>query len=532
MADRPAGNPESTRSVVHAPNGMVATSQPLAANAGLSIVQKGGNAFDAAIATAAVLTVVEPMQTGLGGDMFALLYNQQNKKVEAINGSGRAPFKANREYYLAKGYTEMPSSGILSVTTPGTVDGWAEILEKHGTMTFAEVLQPAIEYAEHGFPVSEIIAEQWKRSESLLQQNKEAREQYLINGKAPREGDFFKIPQLANTLMKIAKDGKDAFYQGEIAREIADYVAEHDGLLNYEDLATHRSTWVEPITTNYKGYDVYQLPPNGQGVVTLSMLNMLENFDLEKMEHNSPEYIHLITEIKKLAFADRDAYISDPDFSPSPVDKMLNRDYAAIRCELIDDLQQREHSDPGFELVGDTIYLTVVDKDRNVISFINSIFTPFGSGVVAGETGVFLQSRAAGFSLEEDHLNTLKPGKRSFHTIIPALVMKDEQPYFSFGVMGADMQPQGQVQVLANHIDYGMNIQDAGEVARFRHFEGGLALESAITSKTRLELMEKGHKVISGLDVFGGYQGILIDPKTNMLKGGSDPRKDGCAIGY
>ncbi|MFK2825506.1 gamma-glutamyltransferase [Bacillus sp. B190/17] len=532
MADRPAGNPLLTRSVVHAPNGMVASSQPLASMAGLQILQQGGNAFDAAIAAAAVLAVVEPMQTGLGGDMFALLYNQKNKKVEALNGSGRAPFKSSREYYLSRGYTKMPLTGILSLTTPGTVDGWAEILEKHGTMTFAEVLQPAIEYAERGFPVSEIIAAQWKRSESLLKQNKEASECYLIEGKAPREGEVFKIPQLADTLIAIAEGGRDAFYKGKIAREIAAYVEKQGGLLSYEDLASHSSTWVKAITTNYKGYDVYQLPPNGQGVVTLSMLNMLENFDLANIKHNSSEYIHLLTEVKKLAYADRDCFIADPDFAPVPVEKMLCKEYASSRSQQIDELFPMQSAGAGFELVGDTVYLSVVDKDRNVISFINSLFTPFGSGIVAGETGVVLQNRAVGFSLEESHLNTLKPGKRTLHTIIPALVMKDEKPYFSFGVMGGDMQPQGQVQVLLNHLEYGMNVQEAGESPRFRHFEHGIALESEISSQTKLELMEKGHTLISGLDCFGGYQGILIEPKTNMLQGGSDPRKDGCAIGY
>jgi len=532
MADRSAGNPALTRSVVHAPNGMAASSQPLASMAAIQMLQNGGNAFDAAVAAAAVLTVVEPMQTGLGGDMFALLYNQKNKKVEALNGSGRAPLKANREYYLAKGYKKIPQTGMLSLTTPGTVDGWAEILNKHGTMTFAQVLQPAIQYAEKGFPVSEIIAAQWKRSEELLRKNKEARECYLIEGKAPKEGDIFKVPHLANTLKAIAAEGRDAFYKGKIALEIADYVEKNGGLLSYEDLASHSSTWVKAISTNYKGYDVYQLPPNGQGIVTLSMLNILENFDLTAIEHNSAEYIHLLAEAKKLAYADRDCYIADPDFSPVPVDKMLCKTYARSRSQQIDRLCPMEKVHVGFELVGDTVYLSVVDKDRNVISFINSLYTSFGSGIVAGDTGVFLQNRAMGFSLEENHLNTLEPGKRSLHTIIPALVLKDEKPYFSFGVMGGDMQPQGQVQVFLNHVEYGMNVQEAGESPRFRHHDQGIALESDISAKTKLELMERGHAVTGGLDFFGGYQGIIIDPETNMLQGGSDPRKDGCAIGY
>ncbi|MFT4416382.1 gamma-glutamyltransferase [Fredinandcohnia humi] len=532
MADRPAGNPHATRSTIHAPNGMVATSQPLATSAGLQILLKGGNAFDAAVATAAALAVVEPMQTGLGGDMFALLYNQKNKRVEALNGSGRAPQLATQEYYLSKGYTEIPERGILSITTPGTVDGWAEILEKHGTMSFAEVLQPAITYAEEGFPVSEIIAAQWRRQESLLTQNKDAERTFLINGKAPREGELFKNPRLAQTLKAIAKDGRDAFYKGEIAHQISDYMERNGGLLRYDDLANQTSTWVNPISTDYRGYQVYQLPPNGQGIAVLQMLNILENFDLKNYVHNSAEYIHLLVEAKKLAYADRNRWIADPDFTEVPVQKMLCKEYAKQRSKQIDLSKTTEHVEPGFEIKGDTVYLTVVDKDRNVVSFINSLFDAFGSGIVAGNTGVALQNRGVAFSLDEKHLNCLMPGKRPLHTIIPALVLKDDEPYLTYGVMGGDMQPQGQVQVLLNVVDYGMNIQEAGESPRFRHTNEELFLESGISSRTRLELIEKGHKLVSGLDIFGGFQGILVDSQTRMLRGGSDPRKDGCAIGY
>lgn len=532
MADRPAGNPRATRSVVHAPNGMVATSQPLAATAGLRILLQGGNAFDAAVATAAALVVVEPMQTGLGGDMFALVYSQKHKKVEALNGSGRAPYKATRDYYLSRGFTAMPERGIFSITTPGTVDGWAEILEKHGTMTFAQVLQPAIEYAEQGFPVSEIISTQWKREESLLKQNKEAEETYLINGKAPKEGEVFKQPRLAATLRAIAEGGRDAFYRGDIARKIADYVQQEGGLLTFDDLAAHTSTWVEPIYTDYKGHRVYQLPPNGQGVVTLNLLNILENFDISSLEHNSAEYAHLVAEATKLAYADRDRYIADPDFAPVPVEHMLSKEYARQQGRKINMHTAAKDVGPGLEVKSDTVYLTVVDKDRNVISFINSIFDAFGSGIVAGDTGIALQNRGNGFSLEEGHLNTLEPGKRPFHTIIPAMVFKNNKPYLSFGVMGGDMQPQGQVQVLLNLLEHGMNIQEAGEAPRLRYLNNEVALESEFSDKVHFELMKKGHKVISMTDVFGGFQGILIDPESGMLQGGSDPRKDGCAIGY
>jgi gamma-glutamyltranspeptidase/glutathione hydrolase len=532
MADRPAGNPRGTRSVVHAPNGMVATSQPLAASAGLRILLQGGNAFDAAVATAAALCVVEPMMTGLGGDMFALTYSQKTKKIEALNGSGRAPKKATREHYLSQGFKEIPQNGILSISTPGTVDGWAEILEKHGSMTFAEVLQPAIEYAENGFPVAEIVAAQWKRRQSFLLRNKEAASTYLVEGKAPKEGDIFVQPQLARTLKAIAQGGRDAFYKGDIARTISDYMENNGGLLRYEDLAEHSSLWVEPIHTDYKGYQVYELPPNGQGVVTLEMLNILEDFDLASLGHNSVEYLHLLIEAKKLAYADRDHYIADPEFADVPIEKMLSKDYASERRRLINKEKAAEKVGPGMEIEGDTVYLTVVDKDRNVVSFINSIFNSFGSGIVAGDTGVMLHNRGSLFSLDEKHLNRLEPGKRPFHTIIPAMVLKEGKPYITFGVMGGDMQPQGQVQVLMNLIEFGMNIQDAGEAPRFRHTAGEVALESEISAGAVMQLLDKGHKVISAVDFFGGFQGIRIDPDNGMLQGGSDPRRDGCAIGY
>lgn len=532
MADRPTGNPKSTRSVVHAPNGMVATSQPLASIAGLRILQQNGNAFDAAVAAAATLAVVEPAMTGLGGDMFALMYSQKYKKVEGLNGSGRAPKKATIDYFLSKGFKEVPKTGILSVTTPGIVDGWAETLKRHGTMTFSQVLQPAIEYAEKGFPVSEIIAAQWRRCESLLRRNKEATSVYLPNNRPPREGEIFKQPQLAKTLRAIADGGRDAFYKGEIARNISDSCECNGGLLSYDDLASHKSTWVNPIKTDYKGHHVYQMPPNTQGITTLEMLNMIENFDICNFEHNSAEYLHLLIEAKKLAYADRDYYVSDPKFADVPVNRLLSKEYALKKSQLINHSKALENIGPGLDLKGDTVYLSVVDKDRNVVSFINSIFGDFGSGIVPSDTGVVLQNRGAAFSLDKNHSNRLEPGKRPFHTIIPSMVLKDDKPYFSFGVMGGDMQPQGQVQVLLNLLEFGMSVQEAGEVARFRHDYNETALESEISSKTKLELIEKGHKLISSVDVFGGYQGILIDPATNMLQGGSDPRKDGCAVGY
>lgn len=532
MADRPAENPQDTRSVVHAKNGMVATSQPLASTAGLRILRQGGNAFDAAVATSAALAVVEPESTGLGGDMFALTYNQKDKKVRALNGSGRAPAKATRDYFLSEGYEEMPETGILSVTTPGVVDGWSEILANHGTMTFAQVLQPAIEYAEKGFPVSNIIAAQWKRVESLLRENENAASTYLLDGQAPAEGTLFKQPQLAKTLKLIAEKGRDVFYEGEIAHEISNYMNKNAGLLGYEDLANHKSTWVDPILTSYKGYRVYEIPPNSQGITTLEWLNILENVDFSGMQHNSSEYLHHLIESKKLAYADRDRFVTDPQFVDVPVEQMLSKEYARERSFDINPEHAAEDVGPGLSLNSDTAYLTVVDKDRNAISLINSLFSHFGSGIVPDNTGFVLQNRGSSFSLQEKNLNRLEPGKRPFHTIIPAMVFKGNTPFLSYGVQGGDMQPQGQVQVLLNLIEFGMNIQQAGEAARFRHDPGEVAVESDISSQTRLELMEKGHKIISDMDIFGGFQGILIDPDTNMLQGGSDPRKDGYAVGY
>ena len=534
MADRPLANSTSTRSVIQAPYGMVATSQPLAAAAGQNILQKGGNAYDAAVATAATLCVVEPMMTGIGGDVFALMYHAKTKQIEGLNGSGKSPQLATRDYFQSKSYDKIPDTGILTVSTPGTVDGWAEILEKYGTMTFKEVLQPAIDYAENGFPVSEIVSTQWAMFKDLLLKTKDATETFLVDGEVPQVGEVFYQPNLAKTLRLIAENGRDAFYKGEIAEKIDQYMKENDGLLRYDDLANHSSVWVNPLHTDYRGYTVYQLPPNGQGMAVLQMLNILEGYDVASLGHNTAEYLHLLIEAKKLAYADRDQYIADPDMVTCPVDQLLSKEYAEERRRLIDLQQAAKQVDPGLDLSTDTIYLTVVDKDRNVVSLINSICGGFGSGIVAGDTGIILQNRGKSFSLDKDHLNSLEPGKRAFHTIIPSIVCKNDRPYFSFGVMGGDMQPQGQVQVLLNLLEFGMDVQEAGEAPRFRHNQltNEVALETGISHQAMIELNQLGHKLTLEIDVFGGYQGIRIDPETGMLQGGSDPRKDGAAIGY
>jgi gamma-glutamyltranspeptidase/glutathione hydrolase len=399
-------------------------------------------------------------------------------------------------------------------------------------MSLAQVLQPAIQYAENGFPVSEIIASDWQHSVDLLKKHPAAVRTYLIDGRAPRTGEIFSQPDLARTLKTVASFGSDAFYRGEIAEKIVASLRELGGLLTGEDFAEHRSTWVKPVSSTYRGIRLYELPPNGQGIATLEMLNILEGFDLRSLGHNSAEYLHLLIEAKKLAFADRDAYYSDPDKIEVPVERLISKEYADKQRKRIDPDKAAKSVSPGLSDRSDTVYLTVVDKDRNCVSFINSLFHSFGSGIVAGDTGVCLHNRGALFSLDPNHPNHLEAHKRPMHTIIPAMAFKNEKPWLIFGVMGGDMQPQGHVQVLINMVDFGMNVQLAGEVARFRDSQEEVALEAEINSEVRRKLIEKGHKVIWSVGAFGGYQAIMIDPDTGVLMGGSDPRKDGCAVAW
>ena len=544
--DRPAGNPRSTRSVVMARNGAIATSQPLATAAGLRVLQSGGNAIDAAITAAAVLSVVEPTMNGIGGDLFAIVYSAKDKKVHGLNASGRAPAAATLEEFRRRKLEKIPVRGELSVSVPGVVDGWNELLSKHGTRTMAQALEPAIRYAREGYAVSEIISDQWKSVEGLLARDTHAAAVFLPGGKAPAPGDVFKNPALAASLELIAKDGRDAFYKGAIARAIAEDMQSRKGLLSARDLADHRSDWVEPLSTTYRGHQLLELPPNTQGVAALEILNILEGFDLKPLGHNSAAYLHLLVEAKKIAFADRGAWIGDSSSTPAPaLQRMLSKEYAAERRKEIDKdkasagykplaIDGRTTPGSGDEPVGrgDTIYLTAADSEGNVISLIQSIYETFGSGIVAGNTGIVLHDRGSLFSLDAGHPNALAPGKRPFHTLIPAMVLKDGTPWASFGVMGGDMQAQGHVQVLINLVDFGMNIQDAGEAARFRDSGNGLALESAFTQEARDGLTRRGHRLIQTPGVFGGFQGIMIDPKTRVLMAGSDPRKDGMAAGW
>jgi gamma-glutamyltranspeptidase/glutathione hydrolase len=550
--DRPAANPHSTRSVVMARHGMIATSQPLASAAGLKVLQDGGNAIDAAIAAASVLAVVEPTMTGIGGDLFAIVYDAKAKALRGLNASGRSAYAATPEAFAARGLATIPTSGVYSVTVPGVVDGWDALLSAYGTMPLSRLLAPAIDYARNGYAVSEIISGQWVAAAGKLAADPAAARTFLPRGRAPRPGEIFANPNLAATLQQIASGGRDAFYKGPIAAAIVADMKARDGLLEARDFSAHTSDWVQPISTTYRGYDVFELPPNTQGFVTLEMLNILEGFDLASLGHNSAEYLHLLVEAKRIAFADRAAYLADPaDVPPAVLKTLISKEYAAVRRKEINPAHAAERYGPavisrvasgtdrderGENLTGrdhgDTIYMTVADGSGNVVSLIQSLFSEFGSGLVAGDTGIALHNRGALFTLTPGHPDRIAPHKRPMHTLVPSFVMKGGQPWVSFGVMGGDHQAQGHTQVLMNLIDFGMNIQEAGEAARVHHGSDGLLVESAVAQSARTGLTRRGHHVSESIGAFGGFQGILIDPRTGVLMGGSDPRKDGLAIGY
>jgi gamma-glutamyltranspeptidase / glutathione hydrolase len=523
------------RSIVRAEHGMVASSQPLASQVGLEVLKRGGNAVDASIAMAAVLNVTEPMMTGIGGDMFALVYWSKTRELKGLNASGRAPHALNLDYFKKKGITSMPDSGMEPITVPGAVDGWAALLDKYGTMKLADLLAPAIEYAENGFPVMEKAAADWADAVDKLKRTPASASNYLVDGRAPRAGEIFHQRNLARTFRALGRGGRDAFYKGEIARAIVDYCEKNGGFLSLRDFAEQKSEWVEPISTDYRGYKVYECPPNGQGLTALQTLNILEGFDLASMSTRPDLYYHTLIEATKLAFADRNRYIADPAFARVPVAELLSKEYAATRRALIHPDRVIETPEPGVVVNhSDTVYFTVVDKDRNAVSFINSIFESFGSGIVAGDTGIVLHDRGAGFSLDPAHANRLEPGKRPFHTIIPSMVFKDGNLFMAFGVMGGAIQPQGHVQVLTNLIDMGMTLQQAIEAPRYRYLSGKRVLfEDAMTDPIIKSLIERGHQRASQPGAsMGGGQAIMIDPASGTLMGASDPRKDGMALGY
>ena len=536
---RPARSPHGSRSEVIAPHGMVAASQPLAAQAGLDVLKAGGNAIDAAVAVNAVLGLVEPHMNGVGGDLFALVWDADTEQLYGLNATGRAPYEISRETLVRQGYTRMPGSGPLTWTVPGAVDGWHELLQRFGTMTLAEVLAPAIAYARDGFPVSEIIQGQWAAAAPGLAQWPDSAATYLPGGRPPRVGEVFRNPRLAATYEAIAQGGRDAFYKGDVARRIVSFSEANGGYFTMADFEDHSSVWVDPVSTSYRGYDVWEVPPNSSGILALMILNIMEGYDVAALGHNSADALHLYTEAKKLVWADRDTYVADADANELPTLPLITKSYAEARRRLIDPDRAAAAVAPGQPFDhSDTVYLTVVDKDRNAISLIESIFGGFGSLVVPGDLGFALQNRGSGFSLEEGHLNSLAPHKRSLHTNMPGFVTRDGKPFLSFGVMGGPMQPQGHWQVLSNIIDFGMNLQEAGDAARVRHSPsrepgGTLAAEPGVSDEAVAELRRRGHHVVrAGGGGMGGYQAILIHPETGMLHGGTDVRKDGQVVGY
>ena len=514
-----------------------ASSQPLATLAGYKILLKGGNAVDAAVAMVSTLSVVEPHSVGLGGDAFALIYLSKKKKLIGMNASGRAPYRADIKWFNEKGMNEIPERGILSVTVPGALHGWASAVKRYGTLSLEEIFEDAIHYAENGYPVTEVIAGEWKEAEKLLLSHESSSKTYLIDSKTPRPGQIFINQDLARTYKKIVKDGIETFYRGEICDAIVNYSTQNNGLLSSKDFKDHSTTWVDPISSDYRGYKVYELPPNGQGLTALEMLNILEGYDLSSLTQNSPECLHLLFEAKKAAFSDRDYFITDPDFEKVPVEQLLSKEYAKQLREKIDLKKAMNPPLPSLPIGNaDTVYVTAVDKDRNAASFISSIYMHFGSGVVVNGTGIVLQNRGKSFSLDPKHFNRLEPHKRPMHTIMPGMVFKDGEFLMSFGVMGADMQPQGHVQFLVNLIDFKMNLQEAMDAPRVRHLQGmEVYLEDGISAEVKTALQEKWHHVIEvapTINQVGGGQAIFLDRSQKVLLGASDRRKDGCALGY
>ncbi|OWK36242.1 gamma-glutamyltransferase [Fimbriiglobus ruber] len=548
-AERPtAVAGKSGRSVTMAPHGMIATSHPLAAQIGLDVLKRGGNAVDAAIATSAAMGVLEPMSCGIGGDLYAIVYDAKTQKLYGLNASGRAPGKATRQLFADRKLTEIPETGPLSWSVPGCVDGWDELRKRFGSKPFAELLEPSIGYAADGAPVPEVIAGYWKAGERGLRAGQGTAAVYLPGpkGQAPKAGEVFKNPALAATYQLIAKDGRDAYYKGPIADRIVAFSDRVGGLFAKPDFATHTSTWVDPAKTTYRGHEVWEIPPPGQGIAALQMLNLLEPYDLKAMGPNSPDYWHLFTEAKKLAYADRARFYADPAFAKAPVDELISKEYAAERRKRIDPHHAARDVPAGDPKIGraDTIYLCVVDKNHNCVSLIQSNYYGFGSMCAVPELGFALQNRGSLFALDEAHANRLEPGKRPFHTIIPAMVTQAGKPRFVFGVMGGDMQPQGQVEVLVNLLDFGMDVQAAGEAPRIEHIGsatptgrpargvGTIQAEGGIPEAVVEELTKRGHQVRRVARNGGGYQGIWIDPATGTLRGGTEARKDGAAVGY
>jgi len=545
--DRPTGRPFATRSEVMGKNGMVATSHPLATRIGVEVLQAGGTAVDAAIAANAALGLMEPTGNGVGGDLFAIVWDAKTGKLHGYNGSGRSPRSLTLRWLVDHGYKDVPAYGPLPVSVPGCVDGWFALHGKFGKLPMSRLLAPTIRYAREGFPVSEQVAHLWNLSVPRLSRFPGFAEQFTLDGRAPKKAEIWKNPNLAGTLEAIARGGRDGFYRGRVARAIAAHMKAQGGFLDEADLAAHRGEWVQPLSTRYRGVEVWELPPNGQGITALQMLNVLEPYDFGKAGFGSIEHLHRLIEAKKLAFEDRAHFFADPEFYKFPEAWLLSKEYAAERRKLIADDRVLKSVDPGHPPLaeGDTIYLTTADRWGNMVSLIQSNYRGMGSGMAPPGLGFILQDRGELFVLKEGHPNSFAPGKRPFHTIIPAFITRGGKPWVAFGVMGGDMQPQGHVQIVMNLIDFGMNLQEAGDAPRMHHdgstepsgqvvemTDGGkVNLEAGFPEETVRALGKLGHTLAPAPGVYGGYQAILRD-ENGVYIGASDGRKDGQASGY
>jgi gamma-glutamyltranspeptidase/glutathione hydrolase len=546
-ADRVTGKTFATRSEVMAPSNMAATSHPLATQIALDILRRGGNAIDAAIAANAAVGLMEPTSNGIGGDLFAIVWDAKTESLYGLNASGRSPKSLSREWFVENGIERIPKYGPLPVSVPGAVDGWFELHGRFGRLPMTSILQPTIEYARNGHPVHQTIQHYWVVGVKRLSPYPGFIEQMTINGRAPEVGEMWKNPNLANTLERIAKEGRDAFYKGDIARVIGEYMQANGGFLGYEDLASHQSSWVEPVSVNYRGYDVWELPPNGQGIAALQILNIMELHDVAAMGFGSVDYVHLFLEAKKLAFEDRARFYADPAFMDASVEKLISKEYARQRNGLIDmqrAAREFPHGDPAVLRDGDTIYLTTADAEGNMVSLIQSNYRGMGSGMTPPGLGFVLQDRGELFNLQAGHPNSFEPGKLPFHTIIPSFITKDGKPFISFGLMGGGMQPQGHAQIVVNLVDFGMGLQEAGDAPRIHHGgsseptgeameDGGIVnLETGFDYEVIRELMSRGHTIQYDRGPYGGYQAIMKHPESGVYVGASESRKDGQAAGF
>ena len=542
LYDRLTGKDFATRSEVIATNGMAATSHPLATQTALDVLKDGGNAIDAAIAANAVLGLVEPTGCGIGGDLFAIVWIEEDKKLYGLNSSGPAPQDMTIKKLKAMGIDKIPPFGPLPVTVPGAVAGWTALHKRFGNKSFEELFNNAIYYADNGFPITEVVGYYLQLSSERYKDYPNFKDVWMPNGEALKKGDVFVNRDLANTYKQIAKSYGESFYKGDIAQTISEFITEQGGFLSVDDLKSYEPEWINPVSSNYRGFDVWELPPNGQGIAALQILNILEQYDIANMGHNSAEYIHLFTEAKKLAYEDRAKYYADMSFADVPVKELISKEYALKRNKLINPKKAASAYDSGIFEDGDTIYMTVADKDGNMVSLIQSNYRGMGSGMVPPNLGFMLQDRGEMFSLDREHRNSLEGGKRPFHTIIPAFITKDKKPFISFGLMGGGMQPQGHAQIVVNIVDFQMNLQEAGDAPRIRHFgsseptgeimiNGGfLSLESGIDDQVRSDLLKLGHNLKDEKGGYGGYQAIMkID---EVYYGASESRKDGHASGY